>query len=136
MERARQEKREHLNRLRAKDLERLRQPAYQYAVLSHPNQSEVSVPVMPPLDVDEQGMWDDFDFDQLGELLRCVNPGDRVNPVERGEAEFYKALDRAGMNFDPSGKGFEEFDIVKDVDETLTNIMQDLGESKNTFAVF
>lgn len=126
-EQVRQETRERLDRLRAEDLERLRQPAYQYAQLSRPNQPEVPVPVAPPPDVNEQRMWDDFDFDQSDESLRHINP---VDPAGREEAEFYRTLDGASMDYDLAGKGFEEFDIVQDTDETLTNIMGDPGQSK------
>ena len=126
-ERARRDTQEHLDRLRAEDLERLRQPAYQYELLSHPNQPNILVPATPPPDIEEQQMWDDFDFDQSGESLRHANPGDQVNPIDQEEIEFYRTLDRASADFDLSGKGLDEFDIVQDVDETLTNVMGDPG---------
>ena len=44
--------------------------------------------------------------------------------MEWHEAEFYRNLDRAGINFNPAGQGFDEFDIEHDVDETLTNIVK------------
>ena len=126
-EQARRETQEHHDRLRAEDHERLRQPTYQYALLSHPNQPKVPLPEMPLPDTNEQQMWDDFDFDRLGEPLQCPNLGGQVNPIEREEAEFYRALDRDGADLSSSGKGFDEWDIVQDVDETLTNVMEDLG---------
>lgn len=48
-----------------------------------------------------------------------ANPGDQVNPVERGEAEFHKVLGRARVGFNLSGEVFEGFDIVQDVNEML-----------------
>ena len=56
-----------------------------------------------------------------------ANPGDQVNPIERVEAGFRRALGRAGVDFGPSGKGSEELDVIQDINEVFTNIMLDLG---------
>ena len=127
VEQAWRETQEHLNCLHAKDLEWLWQPAYQYGLLLHPNQPNILVPAMPLSNADEQQMWDDFDFDQSGKLLHCANLGDQVNPIDQEEIEFYRTLDRASADSDLSGKGFDEFNIVQDMDETLTNVMGDPG---------
>ena len=61
--------------------------------------------------------------------LLDVNSTDQFNPAEQYETEFYKALDRAKTNFDPTRRGFEEFEAECDVDETLINAIQNLGQS-------
>lgn len=65
-----------------------------------------------------------------------VNPGDQVNPTERGKAGPHKILDRARVSFDPSREGFEELDVMQDIDEVLTNITRDFCQSKSTFSAF
>jgi len=134
-EQARREAKELLDRLRAEDLERLQQTDFQYAPLSHSRQAEAPIPRKPPPDTDEQQMWDAFELDQSGESLLDANPTDQSNPMEQREAEFYKALDRAEMNSNPTEWGFEEFSVECDVDETLTNVMQDLGQSRGGFVL-
>lgn len=128
-EQARREVKELFNRRRAQDLERLQRSEYQYAPLSHLGQHEVPVPITPLPETGEQQMWDEFELDQSSASLLDVNSTDQFNPTERQEAEFYRALDSAKMNFDPAGWGFGEFNIGRDVDDTLTNVMQNLGQS-------
>ena len=125
-EQAKRETKEALDRLRAEDLERLRQPGHQYASLSHARQPEPPVPINPLPEADELQMWDDFELDRPGASLLDLNV-DQFDPAERQEAEFYKLLGRAERDFDLSGWGFDEFNIERDVDETLTNVMRDLG---------
>ena len=74
-------------------------------------------------------MWDEFELDQSSASLLDANSTDQFNPTERQEAEFYRALDSAKMDFDPAGWGFGKFNIGHDVDDTLTNVMQNLGQS-------
>lgn len=81
-----------------------------------------------PSENGEQQMWDDFELGRSGASLLDMDLTDRFDPTEQREAEFYRALDRADMNLDPNGQGFEEFDVERGVDETLTNVMQDLGQ--------
>ena len=75
----------------------------------------------------ERQMWHDFDMDRSDTSLLDADWTLQRDPMEQREAEFNKALDRAEMNFDPTSWDYEEFDITRDVDETLTNIMEDLG---------
>ena len=75
-------------------------------------------------------MWDDFESDQSSTPPLDVSSTDQLDPTERQEAEFYRALDKVGMDFDPTGWGFEDFDVEREVDETLTNVMQNLGQSR------
>ena len=127
-EREKQETREALDRLRAQDLERLQQPGREYARLSHARQPEPPGPSKPSPGLDEQQMWDDFELDRPNALLLDPNSTDQFDPMEQQEAEFYKVLNRAEKNFDLTGWGFDEFDTKRDVDETLTNVMRDLGQ--------
>lgn len=132
-ERARQETKEILDRLRAQDLERLQQSGHQYAPLSHLERPEAPVPTKLPLDIGEQQMWDDFELDRSNALLLDVGSADQFNPMEQHEVEFYRIMDRAEMDSDLTGWGFKEFDAERDVDETLTNVMQSFGESRKGF---
>jgi len=118
-----------LDHRRTRDLEQLQQSEYQYAPLLHSGQPEIPLLTKLPPETDEQQMWDDFELDRSNTSILGVNSTDRLDPTEQQEAEFYRALDRAKMNFDPTGWGFEEFGIQCDVDETLTNVMQNLGQS-------
>lgn len=79
-------------------------------------------------------MWDDFELDRSdASQLDANSLIDQFNPTKQCEAEFYRRLDRAETNLDPTGWGFEEFDIEQDVDETLTNVMQHLSQSQRGF---
>jgi len=120
--------REALNRLRAQDLERLQRSGHQYAPLSHVRQPEPPGLSKPPPELDEQQMWNDFELDRPNASLLNPNSEDQHDPMEQKEAEFYKVLNRAETNFDLTGWGFDEFNIERDVDETLTNVMRDLGQ--------
>lgn len=131
-EQVRRETKEFLDRLHAQDLERLRQSDYEYAPLSHPGQPEVPVLKKHQPKMNEQQMWDDFELDQSNASFLNVDSTDQFNPTEQREAEFYRILDRAEMSFDPTGWGFEEFDAERDVDETLTNVMQNFGQSQKS----
>ena len=73
-------------------------------------------------------MWDNFELGRLGASLLDMDLADQFDPTEQREAEFYRALDRADMSLNPTGWGFEEFDVKCDANETLTNVMQDLGQ--------
>jgi len=73
-------------------------------------------------------MWDDFELDRPSASLVDPNSADQFDPMEQKEAEFYKVLNRAETDFDLAGWGFDEFNIERDVDDTLTNVMQDLGQ--------
>jgi len=132
-EQARQEANKRLDLLRTKDLERLERSEYQYAPLSHSRQLEVPAPMKPLPEIGEQEMWDDLELDRSGASLLDMNSAGQLNPSQQQEIEFYKALDRAEANFDSTGWGFEEFDVECDVDETLTNVMQDLGQLQKDF---
>ena len=134
-EQARRETKECLDRLRAQDLERLRQSEHQHALLSHSGQPEVLVSQKLPPEIGEQQMWDDFELDRSDASLLEMNATDQSNPMEREEAEFYRALDRAETNLDSSDWGFDRFNTENDVDETLTNIMQNLGQSQKVFVL-
>jgi hypothetical protein len=128
-EQARRETKELLDRHRAQDLERLQRSEYQYAQLLHSRQPEVPAPVKPLPETSEQQMWDDFELGQSSVSPLDADSTDQpFNPTEQQEAEFYRALDKANFtNVDPTGWGSKEFDIGCDVDETLTNVMQNLG---------
>lgn len=130
-EQARRETKEVLDRLRVEDLERLQRSENQYASLSGVRQTEVPVPVNPPPDVGEQQMWDDLELDQPSAPLLDTSP---ANPTEQQEAEFYRVLDRAGVSVDPTEWGFNEFDVERDVDETLTNVMENLGSLRRMYS--
>ena len=132
-EQARRKTKEHLDRLRAQDLERFQKSEHQYAQLSCSGQPEVQVPTKPPPGIGEQQMWEDFELDRSDVSLLDTDRGDQFNPMEQHEAKFYRALDRAGMNSDPTGWDFEEFATECDVDETLTKVMQDLGQLRKGF---
>ena len=127
---AKRETREILDRQRAEDLERLRRSGDQYASLSHARQPEPPVPTKPLPEDAELQMWDDFELDRLGTSLLDPNSTDQFDPTEQQEAEFYKALNRAEADLDPTGWGFDdEFNVERDIDDTLTNVMRDLGQS-------
>ena len=132
-EQARQETKELLDRLHAQDLERLQQSGYQYAPVSHLRQPEIPVPTKLPPEIGEQQMWDDFELDRSDASPPDADSTDQFKPTEH-EAEFYRMMDRAGTNFDSTGWGFDKFDAERDIDETLTNVMQNFGQSHKGFA--
>jgi hypothetical protein len=127
-EQVRRETREQLDHLRTQDHERFRQTGFQYVQLSHPRQPEVPVPMNPSPEIGEQEMWEDFELDRSSTSLLDAARADRLNPMERQEVDFYQTLDRADRNCDTTAWDLEEFDVECDVDETLTNIMRDLGQ--------
>ena len=127
-ERERRETREALDRLRAQDLERLQRSGHQPVLLSHAMQREPPGPSKPPPELNEQQMWDDFELDRPSASLLDPNSTDQFDPMEQQEAEFYKVLNRAETNFDLTAWGLDEFNIERDVDDTLTNVMRDLGQ--------
>jgi hypothetical protein len=61
--------------------------------------------------------------------LLDANSPSQIDPVRQQEAEFNRAIDRAEMNVSIEWD-FEGFNIESDVDETLTNVMQNLGQSQ------
>jgi len=134
-EQAKREMREILDRHRAEDLERLQRSGDQYAPLSHVGQPERPVPAKPLPEANEVQMWDDFELDQFGSSLLDPNAADQFNPTEQQEAKFYRVLNRAEVNFDPTRWGFDEFNVECDVDETLTNVMRDLGQLQKNFTL-
>ena len=130
-EQVRRDTKELLDNLRAQDVTRLQQTAeHQYATLSYSRQLKVPAPTKHLPEIDEQQMWDGFESDQSSASPLDVSSTDQLNPTEQQEAEFYRALDKVGMSFDPTRWGFEEFDVERDVDETLTNVMQNLSQSR------
>jgi hypothetical protein len=82
----------------------------------------------PSPEVGKQEMWEDFELDRSSTSLLDAARADRLNPMERQEVDFYQTLDRADRNCDTTAWDLEEFDVECDVDETLTNIMRDLGQ--------
>ena len=126
----RRETKELLDDLCAQDVMQLQQSAeHQYATISYSRQPEVPAPTKFSPKIDEQRMWDDFESDQSSTPPLDVSSTDQLDPMERQEVEFYRALDKVCMDFDPTGWGFEDFDVEHEVDETLTNVMQNLGQS-------
>jgi hypothetical protein len=93
----------------------------------HSRQLEVPVLKESPPEIDEQEMWDEFESGRSRTSLLDANSADGFNPGQKHEAEFIRALDRAGVN-DPAEWGFMDFDVECDVDETQTNVMQGLGQ--------
>ena len=126
-ERAKKEAQELLSHLHAQERERLQQSGHQYAPLMHSRQPEVPVLKESPPEIDEQEMWDEFESGRSRTSLLDANSADRFNPGQKQEAEFIRALDRAGVNVSAEW-GFMDFDIECDVDETQTNVMQGLGQ--------
>lgn len=129
-EQVRQETKDLLDHLHAPDLEQFQRSKFQYAPLSGSGQPEVPVPMKPPPEIGEEGMWEDIELDRPNASLFDANWTDPSNPMEQQEAIFYRALDRTGTTLDLTTWGSNAFDIECDVDETLTQVMQDLGSSK------
>lgn len=133
-EQERQRTRELHDRIRAQDLERLQRPESQCAPLSFSTQHDAPVTVRPLPNVDEQQMWEDLEQDQLDTSIADADRKGQFNPTEQQEVEFNKVLDRAEMNSDPTDwDSCEEFNIRCEVDETLTKVMEDLGQSQKFF---
>ena len=120
-----QETLEILDRLRNKGLQRLQESGQFYAELSRSNQLEVPPTTIPLLEANEQEMWDEFELERSNTSLLDAS---QYDPSERREIEFNRVLDRAEAGGSTEWD-FEGFDIECDVDETLTNVMQNLRRS-------
>ena len=127
-----QETKEITDHLREEGLERLQESGHRYAQLSHLRQPEVPTTTRPPPEIDEQRMWDEFESDRLDTSLPDANAANQFNLAQWHEIEFNRTLDRAETS-NSTEWGTEDFGIECDVDETLTNVMQDLGQSLNPF---
>jgi hypothetical protein len=131
---AKQETKEIVDRLRDEGLQQLQESGHFYAQLSHSRQLGIPPAMIPPQGVDEKEMWDDFELDRSNPSFLDASVASQYSPSEQNEIEFNRALDRAEAG-DPTEWGFEDFDTECDVDETLTNVMQNLGQSQMVFRV-
>lgn len=127
-----QETKEIVDRLREEGLQRFRESGHHYTQLSHSQQLEIPATTRPPPEINEQQMWDEFELDRLNASLLDANAASQFNPAQQCKVNFNRALDRAEAN-DLTEWGFEDFGIECDVDETLTNVMQNLGQSPKPF---
>ena len=117
-----------VDRLRGESVQRLQESGRRYAQISSSQQLEIPALTVPAPKVDEQQMWDEFESDQSKASLLNTNAASQFNPAQQREVDFNRALDRAEVNGSTEW-GFDDFGMECDVDETLTNVMQNLGKS-------